>query len=157
MKPIVHQIQDSTNYRSGRIIKTNSFYSEWSEDFKLISLKVNGREAVKDGELDKSNFWYSIAKTSKFRHLKKLKLKLGVAEVVEKKMKRVLVREYSDWPFSLKEIEEGAKMVGGQRITSVVIYDLTEDNKKLALEYNELHKQIEELKDKQHKLKNQMK
>lgn len=154
---IIHQIEDRTTSRAGRILDSNSFYSEWSEEFKLISMKVNGREVVKGGELDKDNFQYFIAKTAKSRHLKKLKEKMGVAEVVEKKLKKVLVREYPDWPFSLKEIEEGAKMVGSQRVSSVLIYDFTEDNKKLAVEYNELHKKIEELQDQQNKLKNQMK
>lgn len=75
----------------------------------------------------------------------------------QKKIKQVLVRKYHDWPFQEAEIEEGAKMFGFQRLSSVVMIDNTSKNKKLTDEYNRLHAEHEKLRAKMDKILDKMK
>lgn len=157
MKPKVHQMNDSTYTKVGRILQGTTFYSEWDEDFNLISFKVDGREVCVNGVLDSKHFLYSKAVRGKGRHLKSLKKKLGMADPKVKVKKEVLLKQYNDFPFHIVEIEVGAKMYQNQRVSSVYMFDNTTENRKLAIEHNKLLKELEDLKGQIRDVQNKMK
>ncbi len=75
----------------------------------------------------------------------------------EKKLIKVLIKRYFDFPWEAHTIEEGAKMFGIQRISSVYVVDDTVENRKLAIEHNAVLSEMDKLKDKIKELSNQMK
>ncbi|TXI88517.1 MAG: hypothetical protein E6Q36_05355 [Chryseobacterium sp.] len=156
-KPIVHQITDITTQSVGRISENTMFYSEWDENLNLISMKVDGVEMCDGHGGLKPTTSYNKAKAAKGRHLKELKQKLGLKKESEKNTRKILVKQYYDFKFKPAEIEVGAKMFGNQRVSSIFIFEDTEENRILAREHNDLIDKKEEIEQKIREITNKMK
>jgi hypothetical protein len=152
-----HQVYDTTSSSTSRIKDSNTFYSEWDENLNLILLKVNGNLVTEDGQLDEKHWSFSKAKVAKSRHLKTIKVKLKMEDVKIKSTKKVLVRLYSDFEFELGDFEIGSKMYKTHRVSNIEMFDDNTENRALAIEHNEVIKEIKRLQDKVRDIKNKMK
>jgi hypothetical protein len=152
-----HQISDTTNSSTSRIKDSNTFYSEWDENLNLILLKVNGTLVTKDGVLDEKHWDYNKAKVAKSRHLKKIKIKLKIQEMKPVNSKKVLVKIYNDYEFELGDFEIGSKMYKSHRISNLHMFDDNPENRALAIEHNEVIKEIKKLQDKIRDINKKMK
>ena len=149
---------------------TNTIVSEWTKDLKLVKFTINDKDDLyffdKNGKLRKdikipekeklnsngdANFALDnrIAIRAKNRHLKYLKIYLGIEKVKEKKTVKVIYRNYSWWSNKIKIAEKeltkkGTPNFGNCRYIRWIKW--TPEKEKLVKELNAKIKEMEQWK-----------
>lgn len=125
----------------------HSIVSTWSKDLKLISLTIDDKPAFTD------EYHKNRAKFAKNRHLKWLKIYLGLEKEIKPTIKRYIYREYYDWPIQEGEREltkKGTPKFSGHNVPYT---EYTKEKWAIADNYN---KKLEELKVLKQKTTNQL-